>query len=65
MGIEALAPQSIFSRHRAWLGELCRIATRLLSNSCAAAAPGAQPGLVLCVHWRTLSGVVARTWRRS
>ena len=40
----------IFSRHRAWLGELCRISARLLTNAYAAAAPGAQPGLVLFVQ---------------
>ena len=48
----------IFSRQRAWLGELCRIpqglpsvvAARLLTNAYAAAAPGAHPGLVLFVQ---------------
>ena len=34
----------IFSRHRAWLGELCRIAARLLTDAYTAAAPGARPG---------------------
>ena len=48
----------IFSRHRAWLGELCRfpqglpsvVAARLLTSAYAATAPGAQPGLVLFVQ---------------
>ena len=48
----------IFSRHRAWLGELCRIpqglpsvvAALLLTNAYAATAPGAHPGLVLFVQ---------------
>ena len=39
----------IFSRHRAWLGELCRFAVRLRTNACAAAL-GAQPSLVLFVQ---------------
>ena len=40
----------IFSRHRAWLGELCRIAARLLTDAYAEAIPGARPGLVLFVQ---------------
>ena len=40
----------IFSRHRAWLGELCRIAARLLIDAYAEAAPGARPGLILFVQ---------------
>ena len=40
----------IFSRRRAWLGELCRIAARLLTNAYVEAAPGARPGLVLFVQ---------------
>jgi hypothetical protein len=40
----------IFSRHRAWLGELCRIAARLLTDAYAEATPGARPGLVLFVQ---------------
>ena len=40
----------IFSHHRAWLGELCRIATRLLTQAYVAAAPGTRPGLVLYVQ---------------
>jgi hypothetical protein len=39
-----------FGRHRAWLGELCRIAARLLVEAYAAALPGARPGLVLFVQ---------------
>jgi hypothetical protein len=38
----------IFGRHRAWLGELCRIAARLLVDAHAAALPGARPGLIRC-----------------
>ena len=40
----------ICSRHRAWLGELCRIAARPLIRAYAAAAPGARPGLILFVQ---------------
>ena len=40
----------IFSRNRAWLGELCRIAARLLTDAYAEASPGARPGLVLFVQ---------------
>jgi Transposase zinc-binding domain len=34
----------MFGVHRAWLGELCRIAARLLVEAYAEAAPGARPG---------------------
>ena len=34
-------------RQRAWRGELCRIAARLLTDAYTAAAPCARPGLVL------------------
>jgi len=37
-------------RPRARLGELCRIAARLLSEAYAEAAPGARPGLILFVQ---------------
>jgi hypothetical protein len=40
----------LFGRHRAWLGELCRIAARLLVEAYAEAAPGARPGLLLFVQ---------------
>ena len=40
----------IFSRHRAWQGELWCIAARLLTGAYAAAAPGARPGPVLFVQ---------------
>ena len=40
----------IFGRHRAWLGELCRIAARLLSKAYGEALPGARPGLILFVQ---------------
>ncbi len=39
-----------FGRQRAWLGELCRIATRLLFEAYAEALPGARPGLILLVQ---------------
>ncbi len=39
-----------FGRQRAWLGELCRIAARLLTEAYAEAAPGAHPGLILFVQ---------------
>jgi hypothetical protein len=39
----------IFGRHRAWLGELCRIAARLLVAAYAEAASGARPALILSV----------------
>ncbi len=40
----------IFGRHRAWLGELCRIAARMLVDAYAEALPGARPGLILFVQ---------------
>jgi len=40
----------IFGRHRAWLGELRRIAARLLVEAYAEAAPAARPGLILFVQ---------------
>jgi hypothetical protein len=40
----------MFGRHRAWLGELCRIAARLLVEAYAEALPGARPGLILFVQ---------------
>ena len=40
----------IFSRRRSWLGELCRIAARLLADAYTAAAPDARPGLILFVQ---------------
>ncbi len=40
----------VFGRHRAWLGEVCRIAARLLLDAYAEAAPGARPGLILFVQ---------------
>jgi len=40
----------IFARRRAWLGELCRIAARLLVDAYAEAFPGARPGLILFVQ---------------
>ncbi len=40
----------IFGRRRAWLGELCRIAARLLVDAYAEATPGARPGLILFVQ---------------
>jgi hypothetical protein len=39
-----------FGRHRAWLGELCRIAARLLVEAYAEALPGARPGVILFVQ---------------
>jgi hypothetical protein len=39
-----------FARRREWLGELCRIAARLLSQSHAEVLPGAKPGLILFVQ---------------
>jgi hypothetical protein len=44
-----LAPDSI-ARRRAWLGELCRIAARLLGEAYAEALPGSRPGLILFVQ---------------
>ena len=40
----------IFARRRAWLGELCRIAARLLGEAYAEALPGSRPGLILFVQ---------------
>jgi len=40
----------MFGMHRAWLGELCRIAARLLVEAYAEALPGARPGLILFVQ---------------
>ena len=40
----------IFARHRHWLGELCRIAARLLLGAYARALPGTRPGLILFVQ---------------
>lgn len=40
----------LFGRHRASLGELCRITARLLLEAYALAAPGARPGLILFVQ---------------
>mgnify|MGYP001588658341 CR=1 FL=1 len=40
----------IFARRRAWLGEPCRIAARLLVDAYAEAAPGTRAGLVLFVQ---------------
>ncbi|MGH8674604.1 MAG: transposase zinc-binding domain-containing protein [Burkholderiales bacterium] len=42
--------RAIFGRHRAWLGELCRIAARLLDDAYAEAVPDARPGLILFVQ---------------
>ena len=36
----------LFSRHRVWLGELCRIAARLLDKACRAALPDARPAFI-------------------
>ncbi|OGA13909.1 MAG: hypothetical protein A3H32_16135 [Betaproteobacteria bacterium RIFCSPLOWO2_02_FULL_63_19] len=36
----------LFSRHRVWLGELCRIAARLLGKACRAALPAARPAFI-------------------
>ena len=40
----------IFARRRIWLGELCRIAERLLSHSYAEALPRGRPALILFVQ---------------
>jgi putative transposase len=40
----------IFWRHRPWLGELCRIAARVLVAAYVEAAPGTRPGLILFVQ---------------
>jgi hypothetical protein len=37
-------------RRRAWLGELYRIAARLLADAYAATLPGGKPGLILFVQ---------------
>ena len=39
-----------FGRQRVWLGELCRIAARLLTEAYAGCAPCAHPGLILFVQ---------------
>lgn len=36
----------LFSRRRAWLGELCRIAARVLEKACRVAVPGAKPACI-------------------
>jgi len=36
----------LFSRRRAWLGELYRIAARLLEKACRVALPGAKPAFI-------------------
>ena len=36
----------MFARRRAWLGELCRIAARVLEKACRAAVPGAKPAFI-------------------
>ena len=40
----------LFARHRTWLGELCRIAARMLVDAYAEALPSARPGLILFVQ---------------
>ncbi len=40
----------LFVRRRAWLGELCRIAARLLEEACRVALPGARPAFNLFNH---------------
>ena len=40
----------LFARHRSWLGELCRIAERLLSHAYAEALPGGRPALIVFVQ---------------
>jgi hypothetical protein len=40
----------IFARRREWLGELCRIAARLLADAYDEALPGARPALILFVQ---------------
>ena len=56
-----------FGRHRAWLGELCRIAARLLVDAYAEALPGARPGLILFVQTvrADLSCRPSATWPTS
>lgn len=36
----------MLARRRAWLGDLCRIAARLLEKACRAAVPGARPAFI-------------------
>jgi hypothetical protein len=36
----------MFARHRVWLGELCRLAARVLEKACRSAAPGARPAFI-------------------
>jgi hypothetical protein len=36
----------LFERRRAWLGELCRMAARVLEKAYRAAAPGARPAFI-------------------
>ena len=40
----------IFARRRRWLGELCRIAERLLSHAYAEALPAGRPALIVFVQ---------------
>jgi len=54
--------RSAFERQRARLGELCRIAARLLLDAYAQAAPGARPGLILFVQ---TEGELRATWPTS
>ena len=42
--------RAFFGRHRAWLGELSRIAGRLLVKAYAGALPAARPALILFVQ---------------
>jgi len=44
------SPPDSIARRRAWLGELCRIAARLLGEAYAEALPGSRPGLILFVQ---------------
>ena len=39
-----------FATRREWLGELCRIAERLLSRAYAEALPGGKPALIVFVQ---------------
>lgn len=48
----------VFARRRAWLGELCRIAARLLADAYAATLPGGKAGLVLTFPGFVPKGVV-------
>ena len=54
--------RSAFERQRARLGELCRIAARLLLAAYEQAAPGARPGLILFVQ---TEGELRATWPTS